>query len=91
MDTNEQDRDRQRGPSYCKSDTDWDVSTEEIFWRSKDGIVLVVGKTKGEFYWARRADNFVPGVFSTLEEAKYALEDDSVDQQDTYYNDEQWT
>jgi hypothetical protein len=91
MDTIEQDRGRQLGPSYRGSDTDWEVSTEEIFWRSKDGIVLVIGKTKGESYWARRADNFVPGVFATLEEAKYALEDDSVDQRDAYYTDECWT
>jgi hypothetical protein len=71
--------------TYPTRDTDWATSTKGNSWRRKDGIVLVAGKAKSGRYWARRGDDFVPGPFASLEEAKSALETDSSDYDDGWY------
>jgi hypothetical protein len=76
--------------NYPTHDTDWAASSKGNCWRRKDGINLSAGKRKDGGYWARRDEDFLPGSFANIEEAKNALEDDSVDDQDRYYNDDYW-
>jgi hypothetical protein len=71
--------------TYPTRDTDWATSTKGNSWRRKDGIALIAGKRKDGGYWARRGDDFLPGSFATLEEAKSALETDSSDYDDGWY------
>jgi hypothetical protein len=71
--------------NFPSHDTDWATSSKGNCWRRKDGIALIAGKRKDGGYWARRGDDFLPGSFATLEEAKSALETDSSDYDDGWY------
>lgn len=74
--------------SYPKHDMGWAISSKSNHWRRKDGVVLIAGKRKDGRYWARRGDSFIPGSFASLEDAKSALEDDSSDEDDGWYDDD---
>ena len=69
--------------------TSWTTSSKGNHWKRKDGIALVAGKRKDGRYWARRGDGFL-GSFASLEEAKSALEDDSSDEDDGWYDDDRY-
>jgi len=71
--------------NHPTNDTDWAPSLKGNCWRRKDGIALIAGKRKDGRYWARRGNDFLPGSFASLEEAKSALETDSSDQDDGWY------
>ena len=71
-------------------DTDWAISSKGNHWKRKDGIALVAGERKDGRFWARRGDGFLPGSFASLEEAKSALEDDSSDEDDGWYDDDRY-
>ena len=76
--------------SYSTRDTDWATSSKGNSWRRKNGIVLVAGKAKSGRYWARRGDDFVPGSFATLEEAKCAAETGHSSDEESNFDDEDW-
>ena len=61
--------------TYSTHETDWAVSARGNFWRRVNGIVLVVGRKKGEdSYWAMRDGVFIDGNFRTKEQAQRAAE-----------------
>lgn len=63
--------------TYSTHDTDWALSAKGNFWRRVDGIVLVVGRKKGEdSYWAMRDGVFIEGNFRTKEQAQRTAEAD---------------
>lgn len=63
--------------TYSTHETDWAVSARGNFWRRVNGIVLVVGRKKGEdSYWAMRDGMFIQGNFRTKEQAQRAAEAD---------------
>ena len=70
--------------------TSWTTSSKGNHWKRKDGIALVAGKRKDGRYWARRGDDYLQGSFLSLEEAKCALEDDSSDEDDGWYDDDRY-
>ena len=76
--------------SYSTNDTDWAISTKGNSWRRKDGIALIAGKRKDGRYWARRGDDFVPGSFESLEEAKRAAEIGHSSDEESKLDDEDW-
>ena len=39
-----------------------------------NGIAFIVGKRKDGRFWARRGEEFLPGSFSSVEEAKHCLD-----------------
>jgi hypothetical protein len=71
--------------NYPTHDTDWAISTKGNYWRRKDGIALITGKGEDGRYWARRDKDYLPGSYANLEEAKSALESDSSDYDDGWY------
>lgn len=76
--------------NHSTHDTDWATSSKGNYWRRKDGIVLIAGKRKDGGYWARRDEDFLPGSFASIEAAKSALEDDSSDKDDGWYDDDRY-
>ena len=58
----------------CNRDTDWSLSAKGNWWRRINALVLIVGKRKDGRWWARRGDDFLPGSFTSEEEAKRACE-----------------
>ena len=76
--------------NFPTHDTSWTISSKGNHWKRKDGISLVAGKRKDGRYWARRGDDYLQGSFLSLEEAKSALEDDSSDEDDGWYDDDRY-
>jgi hypothetical protein len=64
--------------TYPTHDTDWANSSKGNCWRRKNGIALIAGKRKDGRYWARQGEEFLPGSFDSLEDAKRALEDNGL-------------
>lgn len=71
--------------NFPTHDTNWATSAKGNLWKRTNGVIYVVGQRKDGRYWARRGDDFLPGSFATLEEAKSALETDSSDYDDGWY------
>jgi hypothetical protein len=75
---------------YPTHDTPWTQSKKGNYCKRKDGIALVAGKRKDGRFWARRGDDYLQGSFLSLEEAKSALEDNSCDEDDGWYDDDRY-
>ena len=71
--------------NFPTHDTNWATSAKGNLWKRTNGVICVVGQRKDGRYWARRGDDFVPGSFASLEEAKSVLETDSSDYDDGWY------
>ena len=70
--------------TYPTHDTSWTLSAKGNHWRRVNGEVLIVGKGKNGRYWARRGEDFLPGSFASIDEAKHnlgmALQEDGAQQ-----------
>ena len=60
--------------NYPTHDTQWALSQKGNWWRRENGVALIVGKRKDGRFWARRGEEFLPGSFLTVEEAKRCLD-----------------
>ena len=60
--------------TYPTHDTQWALSQKGNWWRRVNGIAFIVGKRKDGRFWARRGEEFLPGTFASLEEAKRSLD-----------------
>jgi len=77
--------------NFPSHDTNWAVSLKGNCWRRKDGIALIAGKRKDGRYWARRGDDFLPGSFESIEEAKRAAETGHSGDLESILDDEDWS
>ena len=76
--------------TYPTHDTQWALSKKGNWWRRVNGVALIVGKRKDGRFWARRGEEFLPGSFGSLDDAKYLLDFSVSYKDDDAANDECW-
>jgi len=77
--------------SYPTHNTNWATSSKGNLWKRANGVVCVVGQRKDGRYWARRGDDFLPGSFESIEEAKRAAETGQSGDSESNLDDEDWS
>jgi len=77
--------------SFPTHNTNWATSSKGNLWKRANGVVCVVGQRKDGRYWARRGDDFLPGSFESIEEAKRAAETGQSGDSESNLDDEDWS
>jgi hypothetical protein len=77
--------------SYPTHNTEWARSAKGNLWRRMNGVLLVVGKRKGDGgFWVRIGEDFLKGSFQTETVAKRAAEGAIVDGDSAMDLDHDW-